>query len=37
MRLLDAGIDRDALIARAIAYIDEAQAAGVAPAALIEI
>lgn len=36
-RPLDADVNRDALIARAIAYIDEAQAAGVAPAALIEL
>lgn len=37
MRPLDAGVDRDTLVARAIAYIDEAQAMGVPAAALVEI
>ena len=35
-RALDEGVDRDALIARAVAYLDEAQAAGPALPALIE-
>jgi DNA repair protein SbcD/Mre11 len=37
MRPLDAGVDRDALVARAIAYIDEAQAMGVPAAPLVDI
>jgi DNA repair exonuclease SbcCD nuclease subunit len=37
MRPLDAGVDRDALVARAIAYIDEAQSMGVPAAPLVEI
>jgi len=35
-RTLDAGLDREALIARALAYLDEAQAAGPTPAPLLE-
>ena len=35
-RTLDAGLDRDVLIARALAYLDEAQAIGPAPAPLLE-
>ncbi|MGH7616306.1 MAG: hypothetical protein ACREPM_03685, partial [Gemmatimonadaceae bacterium] len=36
-RTLDPGLDREVLIARAIAYLDEAQAMGPAPAPLIEV
>lgn len=37
MRPLDAGVDRDALIGRAVAYVDEAQALGAPAAPLVEI
>jgi DNA repair protein SbcD/Mre11 len=37
MRPLDAGVDRDVLVARAISYIDEAQAMGIPSAPLVEI
>lgn len=36
-RPLDAGIDRDALVARAVAYLDEAQSIGVPAAPLVEV
>src|SRR5262249_30830988 len=35
-RPLDAGLDREVLISRALAYLDEAQAIGPAPAPLLE-
>jgi hypothetical protein len=35
-RTLDSDVDRDALITRAIAYIEEAQAVTIAPMALLE-
>lgn len=37
MRPLDAGVDRETLVARAIAYIDEAQAMNQAVAPLVEV
>jgi DNA repair exonuclease SbcCD nuclease subunit len=37
MRPLDAGVDRDVLVARAIAYIDEAQAISTGLAPLVEV
>lgn len=37
MRPLDAGVDRDVLVARAISYIDDAQAMGVPAAPLVEV
>jgi hypothetical protein len=37
LRPLDAGVDRETLVARAIAYIDEAQAMNQAVAPLVEV